>query len=133
MENPIDYIDQFEPYNELCLPRNTSDKRKKLMCKNFNGVNTYRIYNECDYNVKYQFAFMSFELYLIIVLVILGISFIIIYYNNYLIRKKQKLFNVPSIFPETLFPNANINNEYQKLNDNNMGGTTYNSKYYNNI
>ena len=78
IENPSNYIDKFETYNELCVPRNISDKRKKSMCKNFNGVNTYRIYNECDYNVKYQFAFMSFELYLIIVLVILGISFIII-------------------------------------------------------
>ena len=104
------------------------------MCKNFNGVNTYRIFYECDYNTNYKFVFMSSEFYLIIVLVILGISLIIIYYNNYLIRKKQKPFNVPSIFPETLFPNDNtVNNEYHKINNNerNSGEITYRSKYNN--
>ena len=91
-------------FNELCVPRNISDKRKKLMCKNFNEANTYRIFYECDYNAIYNFSFMSSEFYLLIVLIILGIAFIIIYYNNYLIKKKQKPFNLPSIFPETLFP-----------------------------
>ena len=118
-------------YNELCLPRNISDRRKKFMCKNFNGVNTYRIYYECDYNANYNFSFMTSEFYLFIVLIILVVSFIIIYYNNYLIKKKQKPFNLPSIFPETLFPN-DINNEYQKLSNegNNFGTSTYK---YNNI
>ena len=50
VDNPVDYIDDFQTYNELCMPRNISDKRKKNMCKNFNGVNTYRAFYECDYN-----------------------------------------------------------------------------------
>ena len=118
-------------FNELCVPRNISDKRKKLMCKNFNEANTYRIFYECDYNAIYNFSFMSSEFYLLIVLIILGIAFIIIYYNNYLIKKTQKPFNLPSIFPETLFP-KDINNEYQKMvsEGTNFGTLAYR---YNNI
>ena len=114
MENPDNNIDKFETYNELCIPRNISGKTKKSMCKNFKGANAYRIFYECDYNIKYSFSFMASEFYLFIIFIVLGISFIIIYYNNFLIKKKQKPFNMPSIFPESLFPN-DINNEYQKM------------------
>ena len=113
-ENPVNNIDNFETYNELCIPRNISGKKKQSMCNNFKGVNTYRIFFECDYNIKYSFSFMASEFYLFIIFIVLGISFIIIYYNNFLIKKKQKPFNMPSIFPESLFPN-DINNEYQKM------------------
>ena len=136
IENPINYIDQFETYNELCVPRNTSDRRKKLMCKNFNDVNTYRIFNECNYESNYKFVFMTSELYFTIVFIILAIALIIIYYNNYLIRKKQKPFNTPSIFPETIFPDINnINNEYQNMNKNEdiIRSLNYYSSKYNNI
>ena len=125
IENPMYNIDKFETYNELCVPRNISDTKKKSMCKNFKGVNAYRIFYECDYNIKYSFPFMTSEFYLLIIFIILGLSFIIIYYNNYLIKKKQKHYNMPSIFPESLFPN-DINNEYQKMKN----GDTYK---YNNI
>lgn len=103
------------------------------MCKNFKGANTYRIFYECEYKINYHFSFKTSEFYLTIVVIILVIGLIIIYYNNYLIRKKQKPFNVPSILPEALFPNDNsINNEYQKMknDDNNMEYMTYS---YNNI
>ena len=72
------------------------------------------------------------DFYLSIVILILFIALIIIYYNNYLIRKKQKPFNVPPILPEALFPNdSNIKNDYQKMrNDDNYN---YNgmARYYN--
>lgn len=136
IENPINYIDKFETYNELCVPRNISDKRKKFMCRNFDEVNSYRIFNECNYSINYKFVFMTSEIYLIIVLIILGTALIIIYYNNYLIRRKKKPFKMPSIFPETLFPDINnINNNYQKMknNEENMRSVTFINGKYNNI
>ncbi len=133
VDNPVDYIDDFQTYNELCMPRNISDKRKKNMCKNFNGVNTYRAFYECDYNIKYNFSFMTSEFYLFVVIVLLVLALIIIYYNNYLIKRKQKPFKVPFIIPEALFPDdKNIKGEFQKVkNDYNIGNINYNGKYYN--
>ena len=132
IENPSNYIDKFETYNELCLPRNISDKRKKSMCKNFNGVNTYRIFYECDYNFKYNFSFKTSDFYLSIVIIILIVALIVIYYNNYLIRKKQQPFNVPAILPEALFPNDNnIKNDYQKMRTENNNQMAFTGNYYN--
>ena len=133
VENPIDYIDDFQTYNELCIPRNISDKRKKNMCKNFSGVNTYRVFYECDYDIKYKFSFMTSEFYLFVVIIIIVFALIIIYYNNYLIKKKEKPFNVPFFAPEALFPDEkNINSEFKKMrNENNNGNVYYTGKYYN--
>ena len=133
IENPTDYIDEFQNIDELCIPRNISDKRKKSMCKNFNWANTYRMFYECDYNIKYKFSFMTSEFYLLIVIIILIFALIIIYYNNYLIKKKQKPFNVPFIVPEALFPDdKSVNNEFQKRkNENKSGNVYYTGKYYN--
>lgn len=133
VEKPVDYIDQFVIYNELCIPRNISDKKKKSMCKNFHGVNSYRVFYSCDYNIKYSFSFITSEFYMILVLIILGLTSIIVYYNNYLIKKKQKPFNLPLRFLETLFPNDNnINNEYQQMkSEDKFGGITASNKYNN--
>jgi hypothetical protein len=58
---------------------------------------------------------------------------IIIYYNKYLIAKKEKPFNVPKIFTETLFPNNQYNEKehYLMKTDDNNPSNNYFEKYSN--
>ena len=63
----------------------------------------------------------------------MGLILIIIYYNKYLIAKKEKPFNVPKIFTETLFPNNQYNEKehYLLKNDDNSPSNNYYEKYSN--
>ena len=64
-------------------------------------------------------------------MIILFILWIIIYYNKYLIAKKEKPFNVPKIFSETLFPDINENEHYTRRFDENSPSYKFLGKYYN--
>ena len=61
---------------------------------------------------------MSSNIYLIIIWFIIFIFLIIIFYNKYLIAQKKRPFNMPIIFPETLFPNIINDNEQQIIKNN---------------
>ena len=108
----------FEKYEDVCIPNNISNEEKNEICLNFNGVNSYRSFNECN-SLNYQFYYISSSIYLIIIIIVLLIFMIIIFYNKYLITNEAKPFNVPIIFTETFFPNINDkDNEHQKLENN---------------
>ena len=126
----------FEKYDDICIPKNISNEEKEEVCLNFDEVNSYRIFNECNNESYYELNYMDSKIHLIIILVILNIVLIIIFYNKYLITKKRKPFNVPIIFTETFFPNINNDkdNEQQKIkSDENENDITSNffGKYQN--
>ena len=108
----------FKKYDEICIPRNISNKQKEEICINFNEVNSYKQINECISSSNYEVYYMSSNIYLIIIWIIIFIFLIIIFYNKYLIAQKKSPFNVPIIFPETLFPNIINDNEQQIIKNN---------------
>ena len=108
----------FKKYNEICIPKNISNKEKHEICLNFNEVNSYKEFNECISNSNYEVSYMSSNIYLIIIWFIIFIFLIIIFYNKYLIAQKKRPFNMPIIFPETLFPNIINDNEQQIIKNN---------------
>ena len=122
-----DHIDNFKTLYELCVPLSITDKKKKKICRNFNGVNTYRAYNECFFDNFNKFQFLTYDIYIVIILIILAVSFIIIYYNVYLIKKKQEPFSPPQILPKIFFPSYNSDYERMKSDDDRMmKHTSYN-------
>ncbi len=38
----------FEKYDDICIPKNISNEEKEEVCLNFDEVNSYRIFNECN-------------------------------------------------------------------------------------
>lgn len=123
----------FKKYDEVCIPRNISNKEKKEICLNFNEVNSYKQFNECIYNSNYEVYYMSSSLYLIIIWFIIFIFLIIIFYNKYLMAQNKRPFKVPMIFPETLFPNIINDNEQQIIKNNESTYSPYIFGKFNNI
>jgi len=104
--NKKTYLDSFKKKNEFCIPRNLSYKLKKNFCNNFDNVNTYREINECEYDFKYEYHSMNDIILFSIIIIILSLTFTIIYYNNYVIKNKSPPFQPPSLFPRFLLLNS---------------------------
>ena len=124
----------FEKYVDICIPRNISKKEKNEICYNFNEVNSYRTFNECNIQLNYEFNYISSSIHLIIIIIILFFFLIIIFYNKYLISNEIKPFNTPRILTDTFFPIINKNdNERQKIESNEIYNSPYLSRQYQNI
>jgi len=59
----------FEKYVDICIPRNISKKEKNEICYNFNEVNSYRTFNECNIQLNYEFNYISSSIHLIIIVI----------------------------------------------------------------
>ena len=122
------YKNIFVIYEDICIPRNISNQMKNEICLNFNEANSFRTYNECIYESNLNFNYISSRIYLIIIIILFVLILAIIYYNKYLIAKKEKPFNAPSILAQTLFPNIN---DYQSKKSNESVSPNFRGKYYN--
>lgn len=140
-EDYVNHLDKFTTLYELCVPLSITDKKKKTLCKNFKGVNTYRQYNECIVENSEKYKSSRFDIYLCIILVIMIFSIIVIYYNVYIIKKKEMPFSPPFFLPELIFPTLYKKNNKMK-NDEEKGfkrvsstnsTNSYNNNIYNNI
>lgn len=116
-EDSVNHFDNFETFYEICVPLSITDKKKKSLCKNFYGANTYRQYNECKFDINHNLQSSKSEIYIIIIFLILICSFFVIYYNVYLIKKRQMPFSPPGILPELLFPKPSEESKRMKSDD----------------
>lgn len=125
-------INYFEKLDDICIPKNITNKKKKEICLNFNEVNSFKAFNECIYEFNSTFNYISSSLYLIIILIVISTILFIIYYNKYLIEKNQKPFNVPIIFTEFFFPNNNKDEDedYLQITEENLSSPYDRVKYY---
>lgn len=65
----------------MCLPYNVSDKVKRLMCNNFENVNTYRAYDECIFENNDKNLSLQTLVFSIVIIIIATLTIMIIYYN----------------------------------------------------
>lgn len=86
------YKNIFVIYEDICIPRNISNQMKNEICLNFNEANSFRTYNECIYESNLNFNYISSRIYLIIIIILFVLILAIIYYNKYLIAKKEKSY-----------------------------------------
>ena len=49
----------FEKYDDICIPKNISNEEKGIICFNFNEVNSYRIFNECNIETYYELNYLN--------------------------------------------------------------------------